>query len=84
MDYVTLSTFNIYKGSALFSNRVGMITMFKINMCIVPYFLFDIFPSKRENISHYNTRNKDQFNVPKCRLDVPVFKNSFASNAVKQ
>lgn len=47
-----------------------MKTMFKFNMGTLPDYLFDIIPNKRENISRYNTRNKDQFNVPKCRLDL--------------
>lgn len=57
-----------------------MKTMFKFNMGSLPDYLFDIIPNKRENISQYNTRNKDQFNVPKCRLD--LLKKSFVPNAV--
>lgn len=80
------------KESAVFRNRwetlqtrryiARMTTMFKINMGFVSDYLFDIISSKRENISHCNTRNKDQFNVPKCRLD--LFKKSFVPKAVNQ
>ena len=46
-----------------------MITMFKIyNGCAPPY-LNDITPDKHENISRYNTRNKNKYFIPRCRLE---------------
>lgn len=49
--------------------------MFKFNMGILLDYSFDILPSTRKIISQYNihVRNKDQFNFPKCRLDIIYF-----------
>ena len=58
-----------------------MITMFKINTRNVPDYLRDIVPKKHENVSKYNTRNKDQFIVPRCNLE--LFKKSFVPDAIK-
>ena len=58
-----------------------MITMFKINTGNVPEYLCDIVPKKHENVSEYNTRNKDQFIFPRCNLE--LFKKSFVPDATK-
>lgn len=49
-----------------------MITMFKIKMGIVADYLFDIIPSKRETVTYFNTRYKDQFNT-KAQTAHPIF-----------
>lgn len=61
-----------------------MSTMFKIHKGTVPEYLntCNIVPNKHENVSKYNTRNKEQFIIPRCRLE--LFKKSFVPDAVKQ
>ena len=49
-----------------------MVTMFKIHNG-APSYLNDIIPDKHENISSYNTRNKHNYFIPRCRLE--LFKN---------
>lgn len=77
-------------GSALFRNRVGNLykldaTLLRWQLCSkLTWRLYQTFYVKLFLVSgktyHTITRNKDQFNVPKCRLD--VYKKSFAPNAV--
>ena len=37
---------------------------------------------KREHVSSYNTRNKEDYIIPRCRLQ--LFRNSFIPDALKQ
>ena len=48
----------------------------------VPDYLLNIIPKKREHVSSYNTRNKEDYIIPRCRLQ--LFGNSFIPDAVKQ
>lgn len=50
---------------------------------IVPEYSFDIIPSKREDLLHYNKLKNGQFNVSKCRLDL-LKKKSCVINAVNK
>ena len=45
-------------------------TMFKVHNNFAPAYVKDTFPSKRGTISNYNTRNTDDYTIPKCRLEV--------------
>ena len=56
--------------------------MFKINTGGVPEYLLYIVPKKREHVSSYIARNKEDFIIPRCRLQ--LFSNSFIPDAVKQ
>ena len=56
--------------------------MFKIHTGGVPEYLLNIVPKKREHVSSYNTRNKKDYIIPRCRLQ--LFRNSFIHDAVKQ
>ena len=40
-----------------------------------------LFQKKHENVSEYNTRNKDQFIFPRCNLE--LFKKSFVPDTTK-
>lgn len=40
--------------------------MFKIHTGVVPEYLREIVQNKRGNISKYNTRNKRQYDIPRC------------------
>ena len=59
-----------------------MTNMFKIHTGGVPEYLLNIVPKKREHVSSYNTRNKEDYIIPRCRLQ--LFRNSFIPDAVKQ
>lgn len=59
-----------------------MTTLYKIHTGRAPEYLKDIVPNKREHVSTYNTRNKQDFIVPRCRLE--LFRNSFVPDATKQ
>ena len=58
-----------------------MTNMFKIHTG-VPEYLLNIVPKKSEHVSSYNTRNKEDYIIPGCRLQ--LFRNSFILDAVKQ
>lgn len=77
---VGLPIFFIEKGWGILQTRryiskMKTTCMFKFNMGILLDYSFDILPSTRKIISQYNihVRNKDQFNFPKCRLDIIYF-----------
>ena len=44
--------------------------MFKIHTGVVPEYLREIVQNKRGNISKYNTRNKRQYDIPRCKLSI--------------
>ena len=44
--------------------------------------MLNIVPKKREHVSSYNTRNKEDYIFPRCRLQ--LFRTSFVPDAVKQ
>ena len=41
----------------------------------------DIIPDKHENKSRYNTRNKHNYFIPRCRLE--LFKKSFVPDSIR-
>ena len=47
-----------------------MITMFKIDNGNAPPYLNDSIPDKHKNVSSYNTRNKNKYFIPRCRLEL--------------
>ena len=58
-----------------------MTTMFKIYNGYAPPYLNDIIPDKHENVSSYNTRNKNKYFIPRCRLE--LFKKSFVPDSIR-
>ena len=44
--------------------------MYKIHNNLVPDYIKQIFPSTRGSLSRYNTRNRSDYSIPKCRLQV--------------
>ena len=58
-----------------------MVTMFKIHNGGAPSYLNNIIPDKHENISRYNTRNKHNYFIPRCRLE--LFKKSFVPDSIR-
>ena len=42
--------------------------MYKIDRNLLPDYITNIFPKKRTNTSIYNTRNSENYRIPKCRL----------------
>ena len=55
-------------------------TMFKVHNNVVPDYLKQIFPKTRGIESTYNTRNTEDYSIPKCRLE--TFKKSFVPSAI--
>ena len=47
-----------------------LVTMFIIHNGGAPSYLNDIIPDKHENISSYNKRNKYNYFIPRCRLEL--------------
>ena len=58
-----------------------MVAMFKIHNGGATSYLNDIIPDKHENISRYNTRNKHNNFIPRCRLK--LFKKSFVPDSIR-
>ena len=52
-----------------------MTNMFKTHTGGLPEYLLNIVPKKREHESSYNTRDKEDYITPRCRLQ--LFRNSF-------
>ena len=59
---------------------IKLTTMFKVHNNLVPAYLKQIFPSTRGNLSRYNTRNTEDYDIPQCRLQ--LFKKSFVPDIV--
>lgn len=57
-------------------------TMYKIHNNLVPDYLKEIFPSIRTLESNYNTRNREDYTIPKCRLE--IFKKSFVPDTINK
>ena len=57
-------------------------TMYKIDRHLLPDYISNIFPKKRTNISIYNTRNSENYSIPKCRLQ--LYKCSFIPTVVNE
>lgn len=57
-------------------------TMYKIHNNLVPEYLKNIFPSTRSLESNYNTRNREDYTIPKCRLE--LFKKSFVPDTINK
>lgn len=49
--------------------------MFKIHIGVVPEYLRQIITNRRKNISEYNTGNKSQYDITRCKLE--EFNRSF-------
>ena len=56
--------------------------MYKIDRHLLPDYISNIFPKKRTNISIYNTRNSENYSIPKCRLQ--LYKCSFIPTVVNE
>lgn len=56
--------------------------MYKIHNNLVPDYLKEIFPSIRTLESNYNTRNREDYTIPKCRLE--IFKKSFVPDTINK
>ena len=61
-------------------NNSMLTMMFKIKNNNCPAYLRDLLPPENKDLSKYNLRNKDNFNIPFARLD--TFKRSFFPAAV--
>lgn len=57
-------------------------TMYKIHNNLAPDYLKEIFPSIRTLESNYNTRNREDYTIPKCRLE--IFKKSFVPDTINK
>ena len=59
-----------------------LVTMYKIHNNEVPQYLKETIPSKVNNKSSYNLRNGDNYNIPKCRLE--LYKKSFVPDSISK
>ena len=57
-------------------------TMYKVHHNLVPDYLKSIFPATRRNESKYDTRNREDYTIPRCRLE--IFKKSFVPDTINQ
>lgn len=57
-------------------------TMFKLHNNLVPEYLMDILPNMRCNTSIYSTRNSQNYDIPKCRLQ--TYKSTFIPTVVNE
>ena len=56
--------------------------MYKIDRNLLPSYITNIFPEKRINTLMYNTRNSENYCIPKCRLQ--LYKSSFIPTVVNE
>ena len=56
-------------------------TMYKVHNNLVPDYLKHIFPSTRSKESKYNTRNREDYTIPKCRLE--LYRKSFVPTQLR-
>ena len=56
--------------------------MYKIDRNFLPDYITNIFPKKRTNTSIYNTRNSENYSIPKCRLQ--LYNCSFIPTVVNE
>ena len=56
--------------------------MYKIDRIFLPDYIKIIYPKKRTNASIYNTRNSEDYSIPKCRLQ--LYKCSFIPTFVNE
>ena len=57
-------------------------TMYTVHNNLVPDYLKHIFPSTRRRESKYNTRNREDYTIPKCRLE--LYRKSFVPDTIKK
>ena len=76
----TLKSLNLLPVSQLLTLR-DSIMMFKIMNKQAPNYLLQLF-NTRSSIHNYNTRNKDNLNIPKCRTTITQ-QNSFEHRGTK-
>ena len=63
-----------------------MVTIFRIHNGGAPSYLNYIIPDKHKNVSSYNTRNKHDCFIPRCRLELfflKIFRTWFKKNFMK-
>lgn len=63
-------------------NLAKLSTMYEIHNNLVPDYLKNIFPSTRSLESNYKTRNREDYTIPKCRLE--IFKKSFVPDTINK
>ena len=56
--------------------------MYKIDRNLLPNDFTNIFPIKRTNTLIFNTRNSENYSIPKCRLQ--LYKCSFIPTVVNE
>ena len=57
-------------------------TMYKVHINLVPDYHKHSFPSTRRRESKYNTRNREDYTIPKCRLE--LYRKSFVPDTIKK
>ncbi|XP_062621091.1 uncharacterized protein LOC134282700, partial [Saccostrea cucullata] len=62
--------------------KTRLTTMYKIDKNQVPEYLTDIIPNLRCNSSSYSTRNSQNYNIPKCRLQ--AYKSTFVPLVIEE
>ena len=56
--------------------------MYKVHNNLVPDYLKHIFSSTRSRESKYNTRNRNDYTIPKCRLE--LYRKSFVPDTINK